>query len=105
MVVERRTPGTELIDVLDRVLDKGIVIDPSMRISLVGLDLLSVDLRVVVASIETYLKHFDALALTNTAVAPASPRDKSVPITQVTPVLETAPSIPKPKVRGKIGPA
>ena len=50
MPVERASGGTSLIDVLDRVLDKGIVIDAWVRVSLVGIDLLTVEARVVVAS-------------------------------------------------------
>jgi len=49
-------------DVLDHVLDKGIVIDAWMRVWLVGLDVLTVEARVVVASIETYLKHAEAVS-------------------------------------------
>jgi gas vesicle structural protein len=49
--------------VLDRVLDKGIVIDAWVRISLVGIDLITVEARVVVASIDTYLKYADAVGL------------------------------------------
>jgi len=60
MPVERTTGGTSLIDVLDRVLDKGIVIDAWVRVSLVGIDLITVEARVVVASIETYLKYSEA---------------------------------------------
>jgi hypothetical protein len=56
MAVERVAGGTSLIDVLDRVLDKGIVIDAWVRISLVGIDLITVEARVVVASIDTYLR-------------------------------------------------
>src|SRR3712207_7091628 len=56
MAVERAPGGTSLIDVLDRVLDKGIVIDAYVRVSLVGIDLVTVEARVGVASIETYLK-------------------------------------------------
>ena len=58
-------PGHEgtLIDVLDRVLDKGIVIDGWARMSVVGIDLLNVDAHVVVASIETYLRYADVLGL------------------------------------------
>jgi hypothetical protein len=58
-------PGNEgtLIDVLDRVLDKGIVIDGWARMSLVGIDLLGVNGHVVVASIETYLRYADVLGL------------------------------------------
>jgi hypothetical protein len=61
MPVERASGGSSLIDVLDRVLDKGIVIDAWVRVSLVGIDLLTVEARVVVASIETYLKYSEAV--------------------------------------------
>src|SRR5437879_426574 len=61
MPVERAPGGTSLIDVLDRVLDKGIVIDAWVRVSLVGIDLITVEARVVVASIETYLKYSEAV--------------------------------------------
>ena len=47
MPIERAAGGTSLIDVLDRVLDKGIVIDAWVRVSLVGIDLITVDARVV----------------------------------------------------------
>ena len=63
-VVERTAGGSSLIDVLDRVLDKGIIIDAWVRISLVGIDLITVEARVVVASIDTYLRYADALGLT-----------------------------------------
>jgi len=76
MPVERAPGGTSLIDVLDRVLDKGIVIDAWVRVSLVGIDLLTVEARIVVASIETYLKYSEAIG----HVAPVS-----------RPVLEEAP--------------
>jgi hypothetical protein len=68
MAVERAPGGTSLIDVLDRVLDKGIVIDAWVRVSLVGIDLLTVEARVVVASIDTYLKYSEAVG----QVAPVS---------------------------------
>src|SRR3954471_16502322 len=68
MAVERAAGGTSLIDVLDRVLDKGIVIDAWVRVSLVGIDLITVEARVVVASIDTYLKYSEAVG----QAAPAS---------------------------------
>jgi gas vesicle structural protein len=68
MAVERAAGGTSLIDVLDRVLDKGIVIDAWVRVSLVGIDLITVEARVVVASIDTYLKYSEAVG----QVAPVS---------------------------------
>src|SRR5512134_3402966 len=64
MPVERAAGGTSLVDVLDRVLDKGIVIDAWVRISLVGIDLITIEARVVVASIDTYLKYAEAVGLT-----------------------------------------
>lgn len=74
MAVERAPGGSSLIDVLDRVLDKGIVIDAYVRVSLVGIDLVTVEARVVVASIETYLKYSEAVGLT-----PARGREISAP--------------------------
>src|SRR5262245_56741411 len=68
MPIERTPGGTSLIDVLDRVLDKGIVIDAWVRVSLVGIDLITVEARVVVASIDTYLKYSESMA----QVAPVS---------------------------------
>jgi hypothetical protein len=63
MAVERSPGGSSLIDVLDRVLDKGIVIDAWVRVSLVGIDLVTVEARVVVASIDTYLKYSEAVGV------------------------------------------
>src|SRR3954470_13530943 len=58
----RRAPnGTGLYDVLDLVLDKGIVIDAFVRVSLVGIELLTVDLRVVIASVDTYLRYAEGV--------------------------------------------
>lgn len=80
MSVERRG-GTSLIDVLDRILDKGIVIDAWVRISLVGIDLITVEARVVVASIDTYLKYAEAVGITAPVARPGleSPHEESVP--------------------------
>ena len=65
MAVHRTVPGEDgtLIDVLDRVLDKGIVISAWGRVSVVGLDLMGLELRVVVASIETHLRYAEDLGL------------------------------------------
>ena len=70
MTVERAAGGTSLIDVLDRVLDKGIVIDAWVRVSLVGIDLITVEARVVVASIDTYLKYSEAVGAVSAAARP-----------------------------------
>lgn len=60
MAVERVSGSASLIDVLDRILDKGIVLDAWIRISLVGMDLMTMDDRVVVASIDTCLQHAES---------------------------------------------
>ena len=59
-----RAPGEDgaLLDVLERILDKGIVIDAWARISVVGIDLIGLEVRVVVGSIETHLRYADQLS-------------------------------------------
>ena len=58
--VERRQDTSSLADVVSTILDKGIVIDVFARVSLVGIELLRVDARVVVASVDTYLRFAEA---------------------------------------------
>jgi gas vesicle structural protein len=71
MPVEKAAPASgSLAEVIDRILDKGIVIDAWVRVSLVGIEVLSIEARAVVASVETYLKYAEAIGLTATA-APA----------------------------------
>jgi hypothetical protein len=72
MAVERAPAGTSLIDVLDRVLDKGIVIDAYVRVSLVGIDLVTVEARIVVAAIDTYLKYAEAVGVLPSVARPQS---------------------------------
>lgn len=83
MAVERVSGGSSLIDVLDRVLDKGIVIDAWVRISLVGIDLITVEARIVVASIDTYLKYADAVGLTGLVSRPQLGTEEVEEITTV----------------------
>jgi hypothetical protein len=56
-----------LVEVIDRILDKGVVVDAWVRVSLVGIEILAVEARVVIASVETYLKYAEAIGLTATA--------------------------------------
>jgi hypothetical protein len=69
--VAKSTDSSSLAEVVDRILDKGIVIDAWVKVSLVGIELLSVEARVVIASVETYLKYAEAIGLTASAAAPA----------------------------------
>jgi hypothetical protein len=57
--VERSAEGT-LSDVINSILDKGLVIDVYARVSLVGIEVLRADVRVVVASVDTYLRFAEA---------------------------------------------
>jgi len=54
-----------LADVLDLILDKGLVIDLYVRVSLVGIELLTIDARIVVASVDTYLRFAEAVGRLN----------------------------------------
>lgn len=69
--VTNSTDSSSLAEVVDRILDKGIVVDLWLKISLVGIELLSVEARIILASVETYLKYAEAIGLTATAAAPA----------------------------------
>lgn len=69
--VSKSTDSSSLAEVVDRILDKGIVVDVWAKVSLVGIELVSIEARVVIASVETYLKYAEAIGLTQTAAAPA----------------------------------
>src|SRR3954465_6628318 len=58
--VQRSSSGG-LYEVLDLILDKGLVIDVFLRVSLVGIELLTVDARIVIASVDTYLRFAEAV--------------------------------------------
>ena len=58
--IDRPAPSS-LADVIDTILDKGLVIDIYLRVSLVGIEILTVDARIVVASVDTYLRFAQAV--------------------------------------------
>jgi hypothetical protein len=57
----QRSSSSGLVDVLDVLLDKGLVVDVFLRVSLVGIELLTVDARIVIASVDTYLRFAEAV--------------------------------------------
>jgi hypothetical protein len=67
MAMTTSMASSGLAEVLDRILDKGIVIDAWVKVSLLGLEVLTIEARVVVAGVETYLKYAEAVGLTATA--------------------------------------
>jgi gas vesicle structural protein len=58
--LERPAPSS-LADVIDIILDKGMVIDIYVRVSLIGIELITIDARIVIASIDTYLRFAEAV--------------------------------------------
>lgn len=64
MAVETANASSSLVEVVDRILDKGIVVDAWVRVSLVGIELLAIEARVVIASVDTWLKYAEAVGLT-----------------------------------------
>src|SRR5437773_9793508 len=71
MSLQRAPTGASAIDAWDYVLDKGIVIDAWTSVSVVGIDLITVEARVVVASIHTYLTYAGAVAELSPVSRPA----------------------------------
>jgi len=64
MAVEKVNASSSLAEVVDRILDKGVVVDAWVRVSLVGIELLAIEARVVIAGVDTYLKYAEAVGLT-----------------------------------------
>jgi hypothetical protein len=70
--LQRAPSPSGLVDVVDLILDKGLVIDAYVRVSVIGIELLTIDARIVIASIDTYLGFAEAvnrLDLTQTELA------------------------------------
>src|SRR3954451_18997431 len=70
--LQRAPSPSGLADVVELILDKGLVIDLYVRVAVIGIELLTVDARIVVASVDTYLRFADAvnrLDLTQTELA------------------------------------
>jgi len=70
--LQRAPSPSGLADVIDLILDKGLVIDAYIRIAVIGIELVTIDARIVIASVDTYLRFAEAvnrLDLTQTEVA------------------------------------
>ena len=70
--LDRPAPSS-LADVIDTILDKGMVIDIYLRVSLVGIELLTIDARIVIASVDTYLRFAEAVNRLDIAEADQKP--------------------------------
>ena len=99
--LQRAPSPSGLVDVIDTILDKGLVIDAYVRVSVIGIELIAIDARIVVASVDTYLRFAEAvnrLDLSETKLAGLSELRQEVAeevterkIDQVTPDLPDAP--------------
>jgi hypothetical protein len=87
--IQRSLDTSSLAEVISTILDKGIVIDAWAAVSLVGIQLLTIEARVVIASVETYLKYAEALGL----------------IGDSTPVPVKSTTLPAPSMAGVAAPA
>ncbi len=59
--LQRAPSPSGLVDVIDTILDKGLVIDAYVRVSVIGIELITIDARIVVASVDTYLRFAEAV--------------------------------------------
>lgn len=90
--IQRAGSGGGLVEIIDRVLDKGIVIDAWVRVSLVGIELLTIEARVVIASVDTYLKYAEAIGATDLVSRPRSIAEPA----QMPAVAAPEPASPRP---------
>jgi hypothetical protein len=63
MSIQKSADSSSLAEVIDRILDKGIVIDAFARVSLVGIEIITIEARVVIASVDTWLRYAEAVGL------------------------------------------
>lgn len=73
--------STSLADVLDIVLDKGIVIDAFVRVSVIGIELLTIEARIVIASVDTYIRYVEAMQQLGALPRRATPPALTPPVT------------------------
>jgi gas vesicle structural protein len=73
-MVSQSPDCSSLAEVLDRILDKGIVVDTWARISLVGIEVLTIEARVVVASVDTFLHYAEEITKIEKAAMEEAPK-------------------------------
>jgi len=69
----RGPESSSLAEVLDRILDKGVVVDVWARVSIVGIEILTIEARVVVASVDTFLHYAEEITKVEQAAIGAAP--------------------------------
>jgi hypothetical protein len=77
--VQKMGGASGLADVLVVILDKGLVVDAWVRLSIIGIEILTLEVRAVVASVDTYLRYAEAIGLTSLAAQPRSHEPAPMP--------------------------
>jgi hypothetical protein len=82
--IQKSLDTSSLAEVINTILDKGVVIDVWATVSLVGIQILSLEARVVIASVETYLKYAEAIGLTSGTSTSKALRGAATPLPAAT---------------------
>src|SRR5215212_3563815 len=77
--VQKMGGSSGIADVLVVILDKGLVVDAWVRLSIIGIEILTVEIRAVIASVDTYLRYAEAIGLTTLAAAPRTAEPIALP--------------------------
>jgi gas vesicle structural protein len=77
--VQKMGSASGLADVLVVILEKGIVVDAWVRLSIIGIEILTLEIRAVIASVDTYLRYAEAIGLTTLAAAPRTSEPITLP--------------------------
>jgi gas vesicle structural protein len=77
--VQKMGGASGLADVLVVILEKGIVVDAWVRLSIIGIEILTLEIRAVIASVDTYLRYAEAIGLTTLAAAPRTLEPMTIP--------------------------
>jgi len=77
--VQKMGSSSGLAEVLAVILEKGIVVDAWVRLSIIGIEILTLEIRAVIASVDTYLRYAEAIGLTTLAAAPRGGEPIAIP--------------------------
>ena len=86
--------GGGLADALNILLDKGLVIDATIKVSIIGIEILSIEARIVISSVDTYIRYLEAMQRLNSAAS-----GNALPVNPVTHGIAGAlptPALPAP---------
>ena len=90
------TPGQGggLAETLNILLDKGLVIDATVKVSLIGIELLSIEARVVIACVDTYIRYLEAMQRVNAQAQLPNPGQVSIGLEQTVGLIPPPPPTP-----------